>query len=211
MDIGNVSINAHSSIRIAGSVVLRFDPFRLESAPHDADVVLVTHEHFDHFSPDDIRAVARPDTRFVVPRGMEGQVEGLGIEASRVVGLAPGETADVVGVRVEAVPAYNLYKPFHPRDNGWVGYVATLDGVRYYVAGDTDDLPENHDLGCDVALVPVGGTYTMTAAEAAAFVNALRPAVAVPTHYGEVAGSAGDGRAFARLVDPGIEVRVLIA
>ncbi len=210
MDIGNVSINAHSSIRIEGSVVLRFDPFQLEGAPHDADVVLVTHEHFDHFSPDDIRAVAKPETDYVVPRGMEDQVLALGIPGEHVLALAPGEACDVRGVRVRAVPAYNLNKRFHPRDNGWVGYVVTLDGVRYYVAGDTDDLPENRSLGCDVALVPVGGTYTMTAPEAAAFVNAMQPRVAVPTHYGKVAGSPGDGAAFAALLDPDIACELLV-
>ena len=210
MDCSNVSINAHSSIRIGGSAVLWFDPFHVTDEPHDADVILVTHEHFDHLSPEDIARVARDDTRFVVPCGMEGQVTALGVSTAQVTGLAPGESAQVCGVAVEAVPAYNLDKQFHPRERGWVGYVATLDGVRYYVAGDTDDLPENRSLACDVALVPVGGTYTMTAPEAAAFVNALAPTVAIPTHYGDVAGSPEDGRRFASLVDAGIQVEVLI-
>ena len=210
MDIGNVSINAHSSIRIGGSAVLRFDPFQLADAPHDADVVLVTHDHFDHFSPEDLHAVSKSDTSYVVPRGMEDQVVSLGVSRHDVVGLAPGEKAKVRGAVVEAVPAYNANKHFPPRENGWVGYVVTLDDVVYYVAGDTDDLPQNRSIACDVALVPVGGTYTMTAPEAAALVNAMRPRAAVPTHYGAVAGSPEDGQAFADLVDKDIEVKLLI-
>ena len=203
MDTSFITINAHSSIRIdAGSgAIVYVDPFRLEEEPHDADLVLVTHAHFDHYSPEDIARVAKANTRLVAPTSMADKLP----EAMLV---APGDACEPLpGVRVEAVPAYNRAKPFHPKANGWVGYVVTiLSGTRVYVAGDTDDLPENRRIACDVALVPVGGTYTMDARKAATFVNALRPAVAIPEHYGSVAGSPDDGKAFAKLVDKDIEV-----
>lgn len=210
MDIGNVSINSHSSIRIGGSSVLWFDPFQLEDAPHDADIILVTHEHFDHFSPEDIVRVSNKDTFYVAPSGMGGKFMELGVSADHVVTIAPGEGATVRDARIRAVPAYNVGRQFHTKDKGWVGYLVTLDDVRYYVAGDTDALEENQSLECDVALVPVGGTYTMTAAEAAEFVVALGPKVAVPTHYGSVVGTPRDGQDFADLVDGRVEVRLLM-
>ena len=203
MDTGFITINAPSSLRIdAGpGAVCYVDPYLPKEAPHDADLILVTHSHHDHFSPDDIKRVAKANTRFVAPRGME-------LELSEALFVSPGETCcPLPSISVEAVPAYNVGKKFHPRANGWVGYIITThDGTTVYVAGDTDDLPENRALACDIALVPVGGTYTMTAEEAAVFVNALQPKVAIPEHYGSGVGSKGDGKRFAKLVDPGIKV-----
>ena len=198
-----ITINAHSSIRIdAGpGAVCYVDPYLLEDAPHDADLVLVTHSHHDHYSPEDIARVACERTRFVAPRGMERELPDA-------LFVSPGETVcPLPSLSIEAGPAYNKLKPFHPRKNGWVGYVITThDGVVVYVAGDTDDILENRSIACDIALVPVGGTYTMTASEAAKFVNELQPKVAIPEHYGSVVGSEDDGAAFAARVDPSIEV-----
>lgn len=207
MDVSHISVNAQSSIRIQGSLTLRFDPFRIEDEPHDADVILITHSHYDHLSGEDIARVIHDGSVFVVPRGMEGELEGLA-RTCPVHALAPGEAADLAGMRIEAVPAYNLAKSFHPRENGWVGYVVDVDGLRVYVAGDTDDVPENRSLEVDVALIPIGGTYTMDAREAAAFANAIAPSVAIPTHYGSIVGSPEDGRLFAELVDDGIQVEL---
>ena len=203
MDTSFITINAHSSIRIdAGEgAVVYVDPFRLTDEPHDADLVLVTHSHYDHFSPEDIARIEKDSTVFVAPASMADELPGALL-------VSPGEACEPIpGLRVEAVPAYNLNKQFHPKANQWVGYVVTtLGGTRVYVAGDTDDLDENRSIACDVALVPVGGTYTMDAPEAAAFVNAMRPAVAIPEHYGSVTGTPEDGETFKGLVDPGIEV-----
>ena len=203
MDTGFITINTHSSIRIdAGpGAVVYVDPFKLTGEPHDADLVLVTHSHYDHFSPEDIARVVNETTRFVAPASMAA-------ELSHAELVKPGDKCEPLeGLRVEAVPAYNPHKKFHPKANGWVGYVVTtLDGTRVYIAGDTDDLPENRKIACDIALVPAGGTYTMDAREAAAFVNALKPKVAIPEHYGTVTGSPEDGKVFASLVNKDIEV-----
>ncbi len=209
MDTSFITINTHSSIRLETKEgkVIYVDPYGFEAEPHDADLILVTHTHFDHFSPEDIARVRKPHTAFVMPATGMGEFVKAGFTDEDAAFLAPNEHAmPAPGIEVETVPAYNVSKRFHPKQNGWLGYVVDVDGLRVYVAGDTDDLPENREIDCDVALVPAGGTYTMDAREAAAFINALRPAVAIPEHYGTVAGSADDGNTFARLVDAGIEV-----
>lgn len=209
MDTSFITINTHSSIRLESKqgTVVYVDPYGFTTEPHDADLILVTHTHFDHFSPEDIAKVRTPHTVFVMPCTSMIEFIDAGFTNEAAAFVAPGEHAmPLPGIEVEVVPAYNISKAFHPEANAWQGYVITIDGLRVYVAGDTDDLPENRSIVCDIALVPAGGTYTMDAREAAAFVNALKPAVAIPEHYGTVAGAATDGELFASLVDPSIEV-----
>ena len=200
--INNITVNEQSSIRIESGRVLYFDPFRLKTAPHDADVIFITHSHYDHFSPEDIAKAAKPDTLFVAPASMAGEMKVLG----SVTLMQAGETKAVCGIGVEAVPAYNRLKPFHPKRSGWLGYVVTIDGQRIYVCGDTDDTPEARAVSCDIVCVPIGGTYTMDAAKAAAFVNALSPKLAVPIHYGTLVGRPSDADVFESGVAAGIEV-----
>ena len=208
MDTSFITINTHSSIRLEtkGGTVIYVDPYGFKTEPCDADLVLVTHTHFDHFSPEDIVRVRKSRTAFAAPATCKSEFAKAGFTSEDVAFLNPYEHVTLKGIEVETVPSYNVNKRFHPKDNAWLGYVVDVDGVRVYVAGDTDDLPENREIKCDVALVPAGGTYTMNAREAATFVNALRPTVAIPEHYGSVAGSAKDGKTFAKLVDPDIEV-----
>lgn len=198
------SINCHSSIRCGGDTVLWFDPFRVENAPADGDVIFVTHEHYDHFSPEDIRRVMKADAVLVLPESCRETVLAAGFAAGQIMTVQPGGAYQVKGVAFETVPAYNIGKKFHPQSNRWVGYVVTVAGRRVYVAGDTDDTPEARAVRCDAAFLPAGGTYTMTAAEAAALANAIHPQAAVPTHYGSIVGEKADGDAFAAALDAGI-------
>lgn len=207
--LDGIRVYNQSSIRIVGSngTVVHVDPYDMREDPRDAGVLLVTHAHYDHLSPADAARVICDRTELVVPEGMLDEARVLGCAATHP--MRAGESAEVLGVSVEAVPAYNVRSDrlgFHPRENGWLGYVITIDGVRVYVAGDTDQNPHNETVSCDVALVPIGGTYTMDPVEAAAFVNALAPAVAIPTHYGSIVGTMGDFEAFAALVDPATRV-----
>lgn len=211
--LGNVRVFTQSAIRIEGAdgTVVYFDPFALTGAEaaHDADYVLITHAHYDHLSPEDYARVAGEKTVVVAPASMAGEVAGLGAAATHL--MSAGEKTELPGLAVEAVSAYNVEPGrlgMHPRENGWLGYVVTLDGAptRYYVSGDTDQNADNERVRCDVALVPIGGTYTCDPHQAAAFVNALRPRAVVPTHYGSIVGTYADFDAFAAAVDPAIDV-----
>ena len=182
----------HSGVRIESGTVLYIDPFQIAGGP-EADLILITHAHHDHFSPEDIRKIRGEKTVIVTTPDVAEQLTG------EVRSVRPDDRLAVGPVAIEAVPAYNLDKPFHPGKNGWVGFILTVDGKRIYYAGDTDDVPEMQALEVDIAILPVGGTYTMTAAEAAAVANRLRPEAAIPVHYGTIVGSADDARRFAEL------------
>ena len=193
----NVHWLGHDSFRLDGTVTVYIDPWKLPVGQPPAAVILVTHDHFDHLSLPDIAALAGPDTVVVGPASVTAQVRDIA-----TLTLAPGEGAEVGGVTVEAVAAYNLDKfrepghPYHPKGAGHVGYVFTLDGVRYYHAGDTDAVPEMKDVHSDVAFLPVGGTFTMDADEAAEACDLIDAVAAVPMHYGEVVGDVRDAERF---------------
>ena len=204
--INNLTVNKHSSIRIASSKIIRVDPFQLDDEPHDADIILITHQHFDHFSTEDIDKVKKPDTVFVAPESMAGDLRAAGIPAGRYVLIQPGKSVNVLGFEIEAVPAYNIGKPFHPKAAGWVGYVITAEGSRIYVCGDTDDIPEGRKVSCDIVCVPIGGKFTMDAKEAAAFVKAVSPKIAVPVHFSDVAGSPSAAEVFEKALGGAVRI-----
>lgn len=201
-----IRVLTHSSIKISGSRTIYFDPYEMKEADHDADVIFITHDHFDHFSPQDIKRAAKEDTLLILPESIKGQERQTEIKNIKFV--CPNGTLELKGLTVTAIPAYNPQKPFHTRDKNYVGYLVAMDNTVYYVAGDTDMTPENQRIQCDAALIPIGGKYTMDYREAAELVNRIKPKLAIPTHYGTVAGSPDDGKRFAELVDKGIEVRV---
>lgn len=209
--IDRIQINTQSSIRIqcpGNGSVLYSDPFKIPREAHDADVIFLTHDHYDHFDPDSIRKVVKDATIFVVPEKMQRQAGPYVPAGGSLITVRPGMKLDAAGVSVETVPAYNLVKTFHPKRSGWVGYILTIDGRRVYIAGDTDMTRENRAVRCDIALVPIGGTFTMDAKKAAELINIIRPETAIPIHYGSVVGSRSDADVFRRNVDPGIEVVV---
>ena len=197
-----ITINEHSSIRIDEGKIIYSDPYNISGTPHDADIILITHSHFDHYSPDDIRKVMKSDTVIVCPYSMNEPQE-LGLTMKQVTA---GKKLEVLGVRLETVFAYNIGKPFHPQSNGWLGYIIdSPDHGRIYIAGDTDITPDNKQVKCDIALIPAGGTFTTDASQAAELANTIRPKYAIPIHYGTVAGSPDDGEKFRKAVDSGIE------
>ncbi len=207
----NIAVNVQSSIRIRGSKTVYFDPWQIEGEPHDADYVFVTHEHYDHFSPEDICRVLKFDGHLVIPESM-GHLTGsiTTIPASNITTVRPGEKREIARLMAETYPAYNLNKSFHNRKSGWLGYLITLDSDRYFVAGDTDAVPEIADIKCDVAFLPIGGTYTMDAAEAAKLTARMHPRVVIPTHYGSVVGSPFDGDLFKSMLSEDIRCELLL-
>lgn len=202
----NIRVLTHSSIKITGESTVYVDPFRIADAANDADIILITHDHFDHFSPEDIAKVIKSDTILVVPQKM--QKKAAEISCGELIIVEPGAKKQLGSIAIETIPAYNPLKPFHPKGQGWVGYVIETGGIRIYVAGDTDITKENKEVSCDVALVPIGGTYTMDAKKAAELVNTIRPGTAIPTHYGSVAGSKSDEEVFRANVDPSVSVEI---
>lgn len=198
----------HDTVRIQGkNVVLYIDPFRVSGAPKDADIVICTHDHFDHCSPEDVLKVAKPDAIVVAALNCEGKLRNLGLEYKL---FSWWEEREVKGVKIKAVPAYNVNKRFHPREYGGIGVIVEVDGVKIYHAGDTDLIEEMSRLGkIDVALLPVSGTYVMNAEEAAKAAEIIKPEVAIPMHYGAIVGSKSDAEKFAELLEGKVQVVIL--
>lgn len=197
----------HAAVKIHNGQTLYFDPFDLTSQPHDADLIFITHLHYDHLSPEDIKAVANPETTLIAPADAVDKLQNLGL--SKVILVNPGREYTVGEITFRAIPAYNLNKHFHPKDNGWVGYWVSVNHRRYYFAGDTDYIPEMNGIRADVAFLPIGGTYTMNPEEAAQAARAIKPAVAVPIHFGKVVGTLEDAKKFVALLDPQIQGVIL--
>ncbi len=179
----NIFVNTRSSIKIIGTKTIYFDPLDIEGTPHDADLIFITHEHYDHFSPDDIKKVLKKDTQMIVPLGMLDQVMENKFPIQSLHGILPLQTENYDGVKCQGISAYNIDKPFHPKSNNWLGYLVGLDGKTYYAMGDTDATPEAKLVDADVVFIPIGGKYTMDATEAAEFINEKQPRLVVPIHY----------------------------
>jgi L-ascorbate metabolism protein UlaG (beta-lactamase superfamily) len=198
--VGRLHWLGHDSFRLDGPPVIYFDPWKLRGRQPVADLVLVSHEHHDHCSPEDVQKVSGPDTVVVAAATAAERLPG-----ARAV--RPGDRLTVAGVEIEAVRAYNVNKfrspgmPFHPKEAEHVGFVVTVEGVRVYHTGDTDPIPEMADVACDVALLPVSGTYVMTVEEAVEAARTLKPQIVVPMHYGSGIGTANDGQRLTELYD----------
>ena len=206
----SIEILCHSCIKFNKGEVIYFDPFKIEKNYNDADVIFITHDHYDHYSEEDIDKVIKEETIIVAPEDLLTKLLKKGFERDNMVLVTPNQKYTVKGIEFETIPAYNVNKQFHPKANEWVGYVLKIEGVTYYIAGDTDITEENKKVKCDVAFVPVGGTFTMDYKEAAELINEIKPKIAVPTHYGSIVGEKSDGVSFSKLVSPEIEVEVLI-
>lgn len=202
MTMNNITVNTQSSIRIEGSKILYFDPFQIQTAVHDADLIFITHEHYDHFEPESIAKVKKEDTLLVAPESMKKKaLSESGIASENCLFFQPEETHEAGGIVIETIPAYNKLKPFHTKGKKWQGYVVEMDGIRYYVAGDTDVNEDIRKVRCDVALIPIGGHYTMDWKQAAEYIAEIKPKAAIPTHYGSIVGNKTDGQDFQKMLE----------
>ncbi len=198
----NIHWLGHDTFRITGEKTIYTDPYNIKRKD-TADIILITHDHYDHLSPDDLKMIQGPDTVIVTTADCARKLHG------NVRTVKAGDTVSVGDITIEAVPAYNTNKNFHTKDKGWVGYIFTVNGQRIYIAGDTDHIPEMKDYRADIALLPVSGTYVMTAEEAARAALDIKPKIAVPMHYGAIVGDRSNAERFAGLLKGKVEVVIL--
>ena len=206
----NIEVLYHSSIRINKEKIIYIDPFKINKNYNDADIIFITHDHYDHSSEEDIDKVINENTTIIIPDELLTKLLRKGINKNAIITVEPNKNYMVQGIKFETISAYNTNKTFHPKENGWVGYIIIINGIRYYIAGDTDITEENKQVKCDVAFVPVGGTYTMDFKEAASLINEIKPKIAIPIHYGSIVGTEQDAIDFIRLLHPEIKGIILM-
>jgi L-ascorbate metabolism protein UlaG (beta-lactamase superfamily) len=200
----------HDSFRIKNGQTVIIDPFKIRPIPDKADILLISHEHFDHLSLEDIKKVSSEKTTVVTIPAVKKELSGL--KAKEVKAVKPGDKVVLGDISIEVVPAYNLNKfrepgkPFHPKEDGKVGFILSINGVRIYHAGDTDPIPEMKDFQTDIALLPVSGTYVMTPEEAGEAARMIKPKLAIPMHYGTIVGSENDAERFKQLATCPVQI-----
>ncbi len=205
MNTENITVNTQSSIKIILDKIIYFDPFKIENDIHDADIIFITHSHYDHFDLDSINNIKNSETIVVAPASMKEEINS--IKFKDYIFLNTNEDIEVNGINIKTIPAYNNEKSFHPRENNWLGYVITYNNISYYIAGDTDKTEEAEKVKCDIAFIPIGGYYTMDVIEAVELVKIINPKVVIPIHYGSIIGNREDGLSLKeKLTDTNIEV-----
>ena len=207
--LDGINVFRQSAIKIAKDKIIYFDPYKIEKAMHDADIIFITHDHYDHFDVSSIENVRNNNTFIVAPFSLKDNILSI-FNSEKVLLVEPNKEYEINGINFSTVPSYNVNSKFHPREKNWVGYLVNIAGYSYYIMGDTDDTFEARNVHPDVLFVPVGGTYTMNSLEAFVFTNYIKPKVAVPIHYKEVIGSEQDAQYFIDNLDSDIEGVILI-
>lgn len=192
----------HDGFRIDAEKTIYFDPFEIKGGP-TADLILISHEHFDHCSPEDVKKIQGEQTVIVTEKDSAAKLSG-DVRVMKV-----GESLSIYDINIQAIPSYNTDKEFHPRKSNWLGFILELEGVRIYHTGDSDFMPEMKELEVDIALLPVSGTYVMTADQAVQAALAINPKLAIPMHYGAIVGDEKDALSFKKALEGKIPVLVL--
>ena len=201
-----IDVIAHSGIRIGGETIIYIDPVKFTGAPHDADLILFTHPHFDHFSPRDVKKLMKDSTVIAAPKSMAPMIRMM--LRKKPVSLLPGQRTELAGIPVSTVAAYNKAKPMHLKAMKWLGYILTIGDTAVYVSGDTDLTDECRSVTCDIALLPVGGFYTMDPVQAAALANTIQPHTVIPLHYGRLLGGEDAAERFRSTLNPEIHADI---
>ena len=206
----NIEIFCHSSIKISKEKTIYIDPFKIQNEYKDADIIFITHSHYDHFSEEDIKKIKTEDTKICITKDLEERTLNLGFKKENILIVEPNNQYSVEGIEFKTIPAYNISKEYHQKENKWVGYIIKIDNIKYYIAGDTDITEENKKVECDVAFLPVGGTYTTNSKEAAELANIIKPKIAIPMHYGCIVGEKEDEEKFKTNLNRDIKCTILI-
>lgn len=204
-----ITINEQSSIRLGLNKIIYLDPFRLKEERHDADIIFITHSHYDHFSIEDILKCKNKNTVIVTVADTYGKLSSY-FDKEHLILVKPNETFSVLGIPVETVEAYNSNKNYHLKEYNWVGYILTIEDQKYYFVGDTDVLDFMKDISCDYLFIPIGGIYTMTKDEAVTITNLIKPKVVIPIHYGTIVGEKTLGSEFKKKIDEKINCQLLL-
>lgn len=208
--LDNVSCLGHNSIKfLKEGKVIYIDPYKIDNNYNDADIIFITHNHYDHFSKEDILKLKKDSTKIVVTEDLYDKVLCLGFADCDILVVNPNNIYNFDGINFSTVSSYNVNKNFHPKCNKWVGYIINLENVSYYIVGDSDITDEAKLVKCDVLFVPIGGTYTTDYNEAATLTNIINPKVVVPVHYGVIVGEKDDSLKFKSLVDSSIKCKIM--
>ena len=197
-----IDVLGHASVKLTGEKTIYIDPYNIKDEVHDADIIFITHDHYDHYDPESIEKVRKDTTKIVVPICLKDKEHHLLVEGYRMY--------EIDGVKFTSVHAYNINKDFHPSEKMYMGYNILLEDKYYYIMGDTDRTPETDMVKCDICFVPIGGKYTMDVNEAIDYINDLKPKMAIPIHYGSVVGDKSLGEEFKMRVSPDIKVELKI-
>jgi len=204
--VNNIHWLGQAAVKIAAAgKVIYIDPYQIRNEDQ-ADIILITHGHSDHLSPDDIKKIITKNSIIIAPDNCMGKLEDF--DAREIKSIKPGQALAIGDINITAVPAYNIVKTnFHPKSNNWVGYIITIEGIKIYHAGDTERIPEMKDIECDIAMLPLGQTYTMNSVKDAA--NAaidVKARIAIPIHYGLYEGNENDAKEFKELLEGKVDV-----
>ena len=206
----NIEWLGHSTIKINNeNQVIYIDPYNIKQDYNDADIIFITHSHYDHFSEEDINKVKKENTNIIITEDIFQKTLNLGFKESNIMIVKPNENYQIDNIKFDTISSYNVNKKFHPKENSWIGYIIEINEVKYYIAGDTDITDENKKVKCDVAFLPVGGTYTMDFEEAANLANIIVPKVVVPIHYGLIVGTDEDAVNFKQRVKETIKCEIM--
>ena len=204
-----IKLNAQSSIKIISNKTIYFDPYLIKEETHDADLIFITHDHYDHFDLDSINKIVKDDTLIIMPDSMVIK-NIIHLNRNNVRGVVPNNEYTINNVSFKTIPSYNTNKAFHKKEYNWVGYLVNIEDKILYIAGDTDLTEENQQVKCDIAFLPIGGTYTMDYKEAANLTNLIKPAVVIPIHYHTIVGTRETAEEFSKLIDQDIECRIIM-
>ena len=207
--IEKIKLISQSALRINNGKIFYFDPYKItEEYKNDADYIFITHSHYDHFSKEDILKIKKESTKIIIPSDLYN--ECVNMDFLEVLVVEPNKEYVIDDISFKTVPAYNINKDFHKKEYNWVGYLINMNNNTLYIAGDTDNIPEIRNVKCDIAFVPVGGTYTMNYDEAVELIKEMKPSLAVPIHYKTVVGTTQDAYNFKKELEGTIEVKILM-